>query len=157
MLDIVQESGEPRVPWVLHVITLNSLAMCGLSVSHILEACFSSFLFFPFCLGLHLWHVDVPRLRVPSGLQLPACSTAPGKAASLTSGVRPGMEPASSRMLHWLLHLLSHSGNFCFASCPDPCRHYGAGVGESLGNTPAEAFPFPVGADRHQSRQRPSH
>ena len=34
------------------------------------------FLSFFFFLGLHLWHMEVPRLRVKSELQLPAYSTA---------------------------------------------------------------------------------
>ena len=37
---------------------------------------FSIFFFFLFFLGLHLWHMEVPRLGVKSELQLPAYTTA---------------------------------------------------------------------------------
>ena len=33
--------------------------------------------FFPLVLGLHSWHVEVPRLGVQLELHLPACATAP--------------------------------------------------------------------------------
>ena len=63
--------------------------------------------FFGF-LGLHPWHMEVPRLGVKSELwpqqhQIQAESatytTAEGNTRSLTYSVRPGMEPASS----WIL------------------------------------------------------
>ena len=54
----------------------------------------------------HLWHMEVPRLRVESELQLPACTTAHSNAGSLTHWVRPGIESESSD-----LFLLSHDGN----------------------------------------------
>uniref|UniRef100_A0A287B0R0 von Willebrand factor A domain-containing protein 8 n=1 Tax=Sus scrofa TaxID=9823 RepID=A0A287B0R0_PIG len=56
---------------------------------------FSSF----FLLGLHPWHMEVPRLGVELDLQLPACTTAHSNAGSLTHWVRPGMEAVSSWML----------------------------------------------------------
>ena len=70
----------------------------------------SFFIFFCF-LGLHVQHMEVPSLGVELELQLPDCTTATamqdlshvcdctaahGNARSLTHGVRPGIEPASS-------------------------------------------------------------
>ena len=71
--------------------------------------------FFSFCfLGPHSWHMEVPRLRVESELQLPAYTTATatqiwaasvtyttaqGNAGSLTHWVRPGIKPATSWFL----------------------------------------------------------
>ena len=46
-----------------------------------------------------MWHVEVPRLGVGSELQLPAYPTAHGNAGSLTPWARPGVEPATSRIL----------------------------------------------------------
>ena len=39
-------------------------------------------------------------------------TTAHGNAGSLTHGVRPGIEPASSWILSQVLNPLSHNGNF---------------------------------------------
>ena len=64
-------------------------------------------------LGLHLWHMEVPRLGVELELQPPAYTTATtqdpatsatyttahSNAGSLTHQARPGVEPASSRGL----------------------------------------------------------
>ena len=50
-------------------------------------------------LGPHLWHMEVPRLGVKSGLQLLACTTAHGNTTSLTHRARPGIEPATSCFL----------------------------------------------------------
>ena len=60
--------------------------------------------FFFFFLGLHLQHVEVSRLGVELELQLLAYATTTLDlscicAGSLTHGARPGIEPASSRML----------------------------------------------------------
>ena len=45
----------------------------------------SLFLFFPFCfLGLHLQHMEVPRLGAESKLQLPAYTIVHGNAESVT-------------------------------------------------------------------------
>ena len=69
-----------------------------------------------FFLGLHLWHMEVPRPRVESELQLPAYTTATATTAQYLGRVchlhhssrlrripdpwvRPGIEPASSRIL----------------------------------------------------------
>ena len=72
------------------------------------------FVFFPFFLGLHPWHMEVPRLGVESELLLPAYAiatavpdpaasanytTAPGNAGSLTHWGRPGIEHATSWFL----------------------------------------------------------
>ena len=52
---------------------------------HTVLGVFFVFLFFCFCfLGLHLWHMEVPRLGVKSELQLPAYTTVHGNARSLT-------------------------------------------------------------------------
>ena len=57
-------------------------------------------LFFCFCfLGLHLKHMEVPRLRVQLELQLPAYTTVHGNTRSLAHWVRPWIKPASS----WIL------------------------------------------------------
>ena len=58
-----------------------------------------STLFFSISLGLHLWHMEVPRLEVESELQLPAYATAYDNDGSLTHRARPGIKPASSWML----------------------------------------------------------
>ena len=72
------------------------------------------FFFFFFFLGLHLWHMEVPRLGVESELQLTAYTTATAmpdlsciwklhhrswQLDSLTHWVRPWFEPISS----WIL------------------------------------------------------
>ena len=57
---------------------------------------FTTFLCF---LGLHPRHMEVPRLRVKSELQLPAYITAHSNAGSLTQWARPEIKPASSWML----------------------------------------------------------
>ena len=46
-------------------------------MSKMCDLCCFSFSFFLFFLGLHLWHVKIPRLGVETELQLPAYSTAP--------------------------------------------------------------------------------
>ena len=50
-------------------------------------------------LGLHLQHVEVPKLGAESELSPPAYTTVPSNTRSLTHWARPGIEPASS----WLL------------------------------------------------------
>ena len=62
-----------------------------------------------FFLGLHLQHMEVPRLGVKSELQLPqqhqiraasvTYTTAHSNAGSLTHWMRPGIKPASSQIL----------------------------------------------------------
>ena len=64
------------------------------------------FILFLCFLGLHLWHMKVPRLKVEPELQLPAHATVNSNARSLTHWVRPGIEPTSSWILvrvvtHW--------------------------------------------------------
>ena len=59
---------------------------------------FLFFFFFFFFLGLHLWHMEVPRVGVYSELQLPIYTTAtaiPDPSHILTHWARPGTEPAS--------------------------------------------------------------
>ena len=80
--------------------------------------CFFCFLFF--LLWLYLWHMEVPRLRVKSELQL--CSTIPAQqyqirvasatyaidcssARFLTHWVRPGIEPTSSQRQYRVFNL----------------------------------------------------
>ena len=48
---------------------------------------------------LGLWHTEVPRLGVELELQLPGYTTAHHDAGSLTSLVRPVIEPESSQIL----------------------------------------------------------
>ena len=83
---------------------------------------------------LHLWHIEVSRVGVEWNLHLlayaPATATATavldqshiwiyteacGNAGSLTHWPRPGIEPGSSRRLHWVLNPLSYNGksNLC--------------------------------------------
>ena len=60
---------------------------------------FFFFFFFFFCfffLGLHLWHMEVPKLGGESELQLPADITATATPDPLTHRGRPGIEPTSS-------------------------------------------------------------
>ena len=81
-----------------------------------------------FFLGLHLRHMEVPRLGVAWALQLLAlpCShsntrckphlrvtyaTACGNTRSLTHRARTGIKPASSWILCQVLNLLTHNGN----------------------------------------------
>ena len=73
----------------------------------------SLILYFIYFLGLHLWHMEVPRLGVQLELQLPAnvtaitkiqamsatYTTAHSNTRALTHWARPGMEPTSS----WIL------------------------------------------------------
>ena len=81
---------------------------------------------FFFFLGPHPRHMEVPRLGSsqsydcrpmpqPQPRQIQASSatytTAPSNARSLTHWARPGIEPASSRTLCWVLSLLSHNRN----------------------------------------------
>ena len=56
------------------VPTLSPEPHCGLLVSAVYTEC--GFLFVCSFLGLHMWHMEVPRLRVESELQLPAYTTA---------------------------------------------------------------------------------
>ena len=79
-------------------------------------------------LWLHLQHMEVLRLRVKLEMQLPANAIAmdmamldpsyicdPSYSAwSLTHWVRPGIKPASSRTLCWVLNLQNHNGNSFF-------------------------------------------
>ena len=51
--------------------------------------------FFFFFLGLHLRHMEVPRLGVWSELQSLAYTTAQGNTGSLTHWARPGIKPAT--------------------------------------------------------------
>ena len=74
-------------------------------------------LFFSF-LGLHAWHIEVPRLGVKPELQLlDATATAMPdlshicNAVFLTHWARSGIEPASSWVLVRFINPLSHSGN----------------------------------------------
>ena len=61
---------------------------------------FLSFLFsFIFFSGLHLWHIEVPRLGVEPELQLLACTTAYGNTRSLTHWGKLGIKPTSSEIL----------------------------------------------------------
>ena len=89
--------------------------------SQIVNAFFSFFLVF-FFLGLHLWHMKVPRLGsnqsyscqcTPQLHRIWAAPmtyiTAHSNTRSLTHWVRPGIKPATSWLLVGLLH---HEGNF---------------------------------------------
>ena len=82
-----------------------------------------------FFLWLHVWHMEVPMLEVGSELhQGPTpqprqqwiqatsvtCATACSSVGSLTQWMRPGIEPASSWCLCWVLNPLSHNGNSTF-------------------------------------------
>ena len=88
-------------------------------------------------LGLHLWHMEVPRLGVKSELQLPAYTTATAtpdlscvrantiahvNAGSLTHWVRPGIEPAFSWIIvgfitHWATRGTPSGTSLLAASC----------------------------------------
>ena len=95
-----------------------------LPVNH--HSTFFSCLFVCFCfLGLHSWHMEVPRSGVESELQLPAYPTAtatrdPSQVCDLphssrqcqipTYWARPGIEPASSWIMSGSLQL-THNGD----------------------------------------------
>ena len=88
------------------------------------------FFFFFFFLGPHPQHMEVPRQGIKSDLQLPAytiatvtqdpshvCNlrhTAHGNTGSLTHWVRPGIKPASSRMLVRLVNYRATTGTPIF-------------------------------------------
>ena len=90
---------------------------------------------FIFCfLGLHLRHMEVPRLGFESELQLPAYAIATAawdlshicnlhhsslNTRSLTHLTRLGIKPESSWTLCWVLNLLSHSEN-----SPSPLSYF---------------------------------
>ena len=57
------------------------------------------FFFFFFFLGLHLWHMEVPRLEVKSELQLPAYAT-----ATATLVLSHTAKLHSSLWQHWVLN-----------------------------------------------------
>ena len=82
--------------------------------------------FFPFYSCTHgLWkpsssgsnqNCSCQRTPQPQQRQIHAVSatyaTAGANAGSVTHWVRPGIEPASSQRLRWVINLLSHNGNF---------------------------------------------
>ena len=78
------------------------------------------FILFFSLLRSHQWYMEVPRLGVTSELQLLAYTTA--TAMPDLSHVcdlpflRPGIKPASSWRLCWVLNLLSHHGNSFFSA-----------------------------------------
>ena len=87
---------------------------------------FSLSLFFFWRWGAQLQHMDIPRLGVELLLRLQAHTTSTatshlshicdlchncGKAGFLTHWMRPGIKPASSWTLHWVLNLLSNNRN----------------------------------------------
>ena len=60
------------------------------------------FFFFFFSLGLHLQHMEVPRLRVKSELQMPACTTAAATPdLSFISNLRHSLQQC------WILSILT--------------------------------------------------
>ena len=91
------------------------------------------FFFFFFFLELHMWHMEVPRLRFSwiggtsaglchshsnaEGIQAASATytTACGNTRSLTHWVRPGIKSASSQTLCWVLNLLSYKGNSLYS------------------------------------------
>ena len=92
-----QEGNRPKcLQWLCHVgrIIVLFLYTFLFSKFSMMNSCFSPFS------GLHLWHMEVPRVWVKSELQLPAYTR------SLTYWARRGIEPASSWILggfvtHW--------------------------------------------------------
>ena len=83
------------------------------------------FFLFLFFLGLHPWHIEVPRLEVELVLQLPAqpqpqqrwiqtmsvtYAAACNNTRSFTHRWSPGIEPISLRTLCQVLNPLSHNG-----------------------------------------------
>ena len=70
-----------------------------------------SLFFHSFFLGLHLQHLEVPRLGVELELQLLVYAMTHGNTIFLTYWVSPGVKPASSRTLCQVRNLLSHNGN----------------------------------------------
>ena len=81
----------------------------------------------------HPQHVEVPRLRVKSDLQLLAYTTAHSNAGSLTHWVRPGIKPASSCILvrfasvapQWeLLNKFIHTNICLYSSVREICKQW---------------------------------
>ena len=99
--------GERRVPWMAGSCPLrlgnrwSYLPALSEKEQHLSP----SLLFFPFFLGPHPQHMEVPRPGVKLELQLLAYSTAHSNAGSLTYWARPRVEPASS----WIrVRFISH-------------------------------------------------
>ena len=59
-----------------NIWALYSVPLLSLSLLLPLPDCFCLFVCLFVFLGTHVWHMEVPRLRVKSELQLPACATA---------------------------------------------------------------------------------
>ena len=93
----------------LFLLIVYSSLLCHRLIDHRCMGLFLGFLcctmntwFFAFCLfvslGLHLRHMEVPRLGVELELQLLVCITACGNSGSLTHWLRPGIESSFSRI-----------------------------------------------------------
>ena len=93
MINLTFEESGWKIEFFLHFYPFS--VSLKLLRSRTLSFFFLSFVF----LGLHLWHVEVPRLRVKSELKSLAYTIAQDNAGSLTHWARPGMEPSSSWML----------------------------------------------------------
>ena len=68
-----------------------------------------------------IWKGPGPRVELE--VQLPASATARSNARSLTHGVRPGIQPASSQRQCCVLNLLSRNGNSNTWYFPFLCGH----------------------------------
>ena len=85
--------------WLLKLLIITSVCFC--------------FVFVFFLLGLHMRHMEVPRLGVRSDLRWPVpqqqqwqiqtMSATYSNVGSLTNWVRPGIEPTSSWILVWFV------------------------------------------------------
>ena len=92
---VISNSGWGMFRWLLC-----ARPQIRISTQQILMASLSGRLFVCFCfLGLHLWHVEVPRRGVELEMQLLAYTTAHSNARSWTHWTRPGIRPTSSRIL----------------------------------------------------------
>ena len=83
--------------------------------------------FFSFCfLGLHLWHVEVPRLRVKLELQLPVY-TQPWQPQILNPLSEARDHTCILKDTSWGLHLMSCNGSSLTSSSITKCVPLGNG------------------------------
>ena len=82
----------------LEICSKSFLIFCRLFVFLFLSFKYSLFLLFCIFLGLHLWHMEVPRLGVELELWLPAYATA---TATPDPTPDPILQPTHWSLTHW--------------------------------------------------------
>ena len=128
--------------WGCVLVSLAYMHLSSFPIAGKRLSCSHFIFYFYFCfLGLHMWHVEVPRLGVESELQPPAYTAGPQDPSLIcdlhhssqqcqipTHWVRPGMEPAFSWILvgvvtaepQWELPIL-YSRLLCWRSIDHRC------------------------------------